>query len=309
MNPRHDHDTTAGHGEWDALAVGWAMSALDPEDEAVFLPHLATCDQCARTVADTTRTVGELAWAVPAEEPPPALRDRLMSAVHAEPRGAMPARGRPSAPPAAGGPPAGQPPGPAAQLPPSGPPGDAGPGPSGPGRPAAPGPDVVVPFRRRFGRGPLAAAAAAVLLVAGLGGWNAKLHSDQSDLQRRLAQRDAIIGSLTESGPAEVVALADAGGKRVGTVVVHPTDAEVVADGLPTTGGATYWLWGLSHFGDPSPVALGEFPVTSGGLSLHVVISGQSGLDAFRAFAVSREQGSGTPNVPTTPLVAAGQLR
>jgi len=380
MNPQHDYDTTSGHGEWDALAVGWAMSALDPEDEAIFLPHLATCDQCARTVAETTRTVGEIAFAVPAEEPPPALRGRLMSAVYAEPRGGVPYRGDsapsprtgspfgPAGPPSSAGPsgppgrlgspgepppgpfpplaepfgsalpggpepfgpgafgpgsvgPAGIPPGPSLARPPAGgppgqrpgptPPGAAGPGQSGPGRHAAPGPDaVVVPFRRRLARKPLAAAAAAVAVIAGLGGWNAKLHSDQSDLQRRVAQRDAVIQKLTEPGPARVVALNDAAGQRVATVVARPTDTEVVAEALPaTTGDVHYWLWGLDSLGEPSPVPLAAFTVSSGEVSVQVVGSSNTGLDKFGAFAVSRELGAGKPKVPTTPLVATGQFR
>jgi hypothetical protein len=382
MNPQHDYDATSGHGEWDALAVGWAMSALDPEDEAIFLPHLATCDQCARTVAETTRTVGEIAFAVPVEEPPPALRSRLMSAVYAEPRAGAPYRGdsappprsespfgpagragppssagrpgSPGEPPAGpfppltepfgsalpGGPepfgpgsfgpgsfgPAGEPPGPSLARPPVGqppvggppaqrpgptPPGAAESGPSGPGRHAAPGPDaVVVPFRRRLARRPLAAAAAAVAVIAGLGGWNAKLQSDQSDLQRRVAQRDTVIQKLTEPGSARVVALNDAAGQRVATVVARPTDTEVVTEALPvTTGDAHYWLWGLDSLGEPSAVPLAAFTVNSGEVSVQVVGSTNTGLDKFAAFAVSRERGAGKPTAPTTPLVATGQFR
>jgi hypothetical protein len=31
------------HAEWDALAVAWALSALDPEDEERFAEHLPGC--------------------------------------------------------------------------------------------------------------------------------------------------------------------------------------------------------------------------------------------------------------------------
>src|SRR3712207_7218554 len=40
------------HREFDELAVGWALHALEPEDETVFSAHLATCARCADTVAE-----------------------------------------------------------------------------------------------------------------------------------------------------------------------------------------------------------------------------------------------------------------
>jgi hypothetical protein len=76
------------HGEWDALAVGWALSALDPEDEGRFADHLPGCDRCTATVRESLHTVADLAYALPDEAPPPALKSRLMAAVAAEPPGA-----------------------------------------------------------------------------------------------------------------------------------------------------------------------------------------------------------------------------
>jgi hypothetical protein len=74
------------HGEWDALAVGWALSALDPEDEERFAEHLPGCAQCTATVRESLYTVADLAYALPDEAPPPSLKARLMAAVAAEPR-------------------------------------------------------------------------------------------------------------------------------------------------------------------------------------------------------------------------------
>ena len=75
-----------GHGDWDALAVGWALSTLDADDEARFAMHLPGCDRCAATVRESLHTVADLAYALPDEPPPPALRERIMAAVRAEPR-------------------------------------------------------------------------------------------------------------------------------------------------------------------------------------------------------------------------------
>ena len=74
------------HGEWDALAVGWALSALDPEDEERFAEHLPGCARCTATVRESLYTVADLAYALPDEAPPPSLKSRLMAAVAAEPR-------------------------------------------------------------------------------------------------------------------------------------------------------------------------------------------------------------------------------
>ena len=84
------------HGEWDALAVGWALSALDPEDEERFAEHLPGCTRCTATVRESLYTVADLAYALPDEAPPPSLKSRLMAAVAAEPRtpGAAPPRRR-----------------------------------------------------------------------------------------------------------------------------------------------------------------------------------------------------------------------
>lgn len=75
-----------GHGEWAALAVGWALSTLEPQDEDRFALHLPGCEQCAAIVRESLHTVADLAYSVPDEEPPPALKTRIMGAVRAEPR-------------------------------------------------------------------------------------------------------------------------------------------------------------------------------------------------------------------------------
>jgi hypothetical protein len=84
--PIDPRDPFGEHGEWDALAVGWALSALDPEDEERFAEHLPGCARCTATVRESLYTVADLAYALPDEAPPPSLKSRLMTAVAAEPR-------------------------------------------------------------------------------------------------------------------------------------------------------------------------------------------------------------------------------
>src|SRR3954468_21696155 len=69
------------HETWDELAVGWALHALEPEDEAVFARHLPDCTRCARTVAETVEVMAALATDLPAAEPSEELRQRLRAAV------------------------------------------------------------------------------------------------------------------------------------------------------------------------------------------------------------------------------------
>lgn len=74
---------TADHQHYDELAVGWALHALEPEDEAEFAGHLPGCARCAETVAQTTEVMGAMATDLPQAEPPAALRSRLRAAVEA----------------------------------------------------------------------------------------------------------------------------------------------------------------------------------------------------------------------------------
>jgi Anti-sigma-K factor rskA len=72
---------TGDHAAFDELAVGWALHALEPEDEAVFARHLPGCARCAETVAETTEVMGAMAADLPQAAPSEALGSRLRDAV------------------------------------------------------------------------------------------------------------------------------------------------------------------------------------------------------------------------------------
>jgi hypothetical protein len=72
-------DRERRHADYDALAAGWALSALEPGDELLFLAHLPTCEVCERAVAAHRDTLAHLAWAVTDEVPPPSLLDGIRS--------------------------------------------------------------------------------------------------------------------------------------------------------------------------------------------------------------------------------------
>lgn len=94
---RPDGAPDGQHDQLEALAVGWALSALDPDETASFATHLATCDRCARVVEETRAVMGEMASAVPAVPPPPELRARVAAAARVTQQD-PPAQGAPRPP-------------------------------------------------------------------------------------------------------------------------------------------------------------------------------------------------------------------
>lgn len=294
-----------GHGDWDALAVGWALSTLDAEDEAAFAVHLPGCEQCAAVVRESLHTVADLAYALPDESPPPALKDRLMAAVRAEPRAAaVPAAG--SAPDWFDQP--GPRPAPAAEEP--------GRVDHRPGRHAARDDEgrTVVPFQRPAARRrwtQVAAAAAVLVLLGALGAWNLRLRADRDDLRELAARRDATIQQLTTNGPARVAALTADGrpnASRRATVVVRGSQVEIITEGLGVTSGeTTYWLWTL-RCDTAAPTDLKPirgFTIPEDQFSVRDIGS-DPGFSTATCFAISEEPGPATPTAPTE-VVAVGR--
>jgi anti-sigma factor RsiW len=74
-------DRGGAHDRFEALAVGWSLHSLEPDDAAAFAAHRATCPECARIVAETREVMAGLVGAVPEAEPSADLRTRLRAAV------------------------------------------------------------------------------------------------------------------------------------------------------------------------------------------------------------------------------------
>lgn len=77
-------DAQQDHTPFDELAAGYAVHALEPHDELVFLGHLRDCDRCEQALADFGEVTAAVAGATPAAEPPPELRSRILAAALAE---------------------------------------------------------------------------------------------------------------------------------------------------------------------------------------------------------------------------------
>jgi len=88
------------HSEYEELAAGYVLGALEPDDEHVFQQHLDGCPVCEANVRELEAVVGELAYTVPPLDPP----DTLWAGIRRE---IGPEAARRTAIPAAPGPPAG----------------------------------------------------------------------------------------------------------------------------------------------------------------------------------------------------------
>lgn len=69
------------HARYEELAAGYVLHALEPEDEAVLLAHVAYCDECRETVEAWHATAAQLAHAADLAAPSPLLRERLLEAI------------------------------------------------------------------------------------------------------------------------------------------------------------------------------------------------------------------------------------
>ncbi|SNR32657.1 anti-sigma factor domain-containing protein [Blastococcus mobilis] len=250
---------TEDHAAFDELAVGWALHALEPEDEAVFARHLGGCVRCAQTVAETTEVMGAMAADLPQVAPSDALGSRVRDAVAGTEQ-----VHRPVAPPV----------------------------------PAAT-PPMPLPRRGRRPRRALAAAlvAAVVAAVAGLGIWTVVLTEDRRELQATVAEQREVMDLLLTPGRATIAPLAR-DGRPVATVVARDDVVQVITHGLEVNdaGSTTYVVWGL---GGDEPEALGTFDVDRSQMSLLAVGSGLTGLDDFAQYGISIEPGQEPPSEPT----------
>jgi len=280
------------HRSWDELAVGWALHALEPEDETLFAAHLADCASCARTVAETSEVMAAMAADLPQAEPSEGLRERLRAAVEETEQ-------QPVEPPA-------QRPAPSA-VPPATP---AAPRPAGGSTSTS---EIRVPRRSRaLDRRPTwrrvlptALVAAAVAAVLSLSAWNVVVTGDRNAAQATAAQQERMLEELLSPGRVAIAALDD-GGRTVGTVVARADQVQVVATGLPVNDShdTTYVVWGM---GGEMPEPLGEFDVVTPQMDLRTVGSSKTGLDEFSQYAISIEPGRQAPSYPTE-VVATGQV-
>jgi len=265
------------HLQYEELAAGHALSALEPEDEQRFLAHLAMCARCERDVDEHRSTMAAMAWTTDQVEPPPALLARIHEDVRAS--------GRATAPPAS--------------VPAPAPRGDT----DAPVRD-----EVAVARRRRSGVGPAGrwtAVAAGAALVVSLGVWNVTLRSDREASQARISALERAVENFGRPG-TEAVPLTSEEGALVAVAMVHAREVSLVVDGLiPNREGTTYVLWAQDDEGGVRPV--GAFDVSAWQLAVVENLPSVQPLDEVSALLVSREQGEVAPPAPGGPVLASGK--
>jgi anti-sigma-K factor RskA len=78
------------HSEYEQLAAGYVLGALEPDDEHVFQRHLGGCPECEANVRDLEEAVGTLAYAAPPVDPPETLWASIQREIRPEQRRVQP---------------------------------------------------------------------------------------------------------------------------------------------------------------------------------------------------------------------------
>ncbi|HVF03757.1 MAG TPA: anti-sigma factor [Frankiaceae bacterium] len=264
---------TAGHAAWDELAAGYAVNALEPEEEHAFVGHLRGCDRCRDTLAELEQVTGQLAYAAEPATPPAELGRRILDAAAAE-RPAVFGKTPPMI--------------------------------------AAVGSDRA-PRQRRPGRvwqptfrAATLATAAAVLVVLGLGGWNFVLRGDSRAKEIALERRDKALTCLASPEGRRFV-MSSPGGQRA-TSCLSDGRAYLVVDRLEANDrdSSVYVLWWLDGQGQPKPVE--RFDVAAAGTAVYELPIEASEGDVA-AMAVSLEQGRALPKVPSRVVLSGEAAR
>lgn len=260
------------HEPFEELAVGHALSSLEPEDEQAFLTHLPGCAACQRALVQHGDTLAHLAYAGEPASPPPSLLDGIRAGIAASDRAAsFPAPVVDDAPIALAD------------------------------RRRRPSARVV---RRTAAWTGVAAAAA---LVITLGVTNSALQRDNKS-QLAKGQRLAATVQLLEHAGSRSVPLSTPGASVQAVAVVDQGSVSLVVDGLAPNNrrNSTYVLWEKSAFGDVR--AVGTFDVLHPGVDVVRGMRLHSGPGSVQSLLVTHEPSRTAPALTTQIPVVAGIL-
>ena len=270
-------------------AVGWALHALEPDEEIDVQRHVPTCADCLAAVRETEAVMSQLATAVEQVDPPARLRTAILDTAAATPQVRRQSAEQPSSARRRQAPPR-----------PTGPAG-SGPGSPRPTSPTAPG------RSRRLSPGRLVAAAVAAVAVVAIGGLGLRTVQLQQQLDAASSQVSSttqLVQNLARPGNSHAL-LARPDGTAVAAVVLAGSQPTVYSIGLATNSAdQTYVLWGLKD-ASSAPQPLGVFDVDERDAAPQTV--GSPDQQPFGAYAISLEPGRTPPSVPTD-VVASGAL-
>jgi anti-sigma-K factor RskA len=259
------------HSEYEELAAGYVLGALEPDDEHIFQRHLDGCTSCGANVRELEAVVGELAYAVPPVDPPDTLWAGIRHEIGPE------AAGRPSAPAAP------------------------------PERAAAPG-RAPRAGGRRLRLLPGLAAAAAILLVVVLSLWNLNLRDENAVYRDRLAALERAT-QLANDPDASLVAMDDVAapaGARATVIASTREDRGVllVENLPPLQRNRVYELWGVPEGNiDLAEKAVVFVPLRRPGTQ---ALSFEVPIQPGTVFAITDEPGPDGSEEPTTDPLLVG---
>ena len=263
-------DTPMSHSEYEELAAGYVLGALEPDDEHLFQQHLGGCPVCEANVRELEAVVGELAYAARPIEPP----DTVWAGIRREIR---PEAARRTVLPA----------------PAAGAEGRPGAGAGGRGLRLLPG----------------LAAAAALLMVAVLSVWNLNLRDENAAIRDRVAALERAT-QLANDPNASLVTLDDTAGPEgaQATVIASSTQDRgvLLIESLPPLArNRVYELWGVPQGDfDQAQKALVFVPLRRQGVqALEFEVPIQPGT----VFAITEEPGPDGSEKPTTNPVLMGK--
>ncbi len=269
------------------LAPAYLLGALEPGAGAALRRHLASCSKPHPELAELGAVVSYLADAVEPLEPPPPLRERILTTAAADLRasrqegeaadrlisviGRVPAAESPV--PATGA-------GPAS-------PGVGGASASPPGRAALAG-SAAAGRRRVPAAGGLLVAAAVAIVV--LGAWDLSLRDQAAAVEARAGELRALVEAAAAAGAVRVPLAGTAEAPAATGLLVLPPSGPgyLVVRGLPTApAGRTYEAWLIA---DGAARPAGTFAVASDGLG---VLAGLRASGAVAAVAITQEPAGG----------------
>jgi hypothetical protein len=259
------------HVRFEELAVGHALSALEPEDDQVFVQHLTSCTACQRDVREHQEALAVLALSAEPVEPPPSVLEGIRAGMAAE------GHSLPSEPPAP--------------------------------RPHEVS-SLAAARERRAGRTTRAlqwvGAAAAAALVLSLGAWNLALRSDRDASEQYGDRLAAAVRDLAQPDSTSVPLESVADGGVVAVAVVQDSEVSLVVDGLqPNSSGTSYVLWAQDASGGVRPV--GAFDVEQSQVDVVQDLPVEGGVDTVTKYLVSQEQGDEAPATPAGDVLASGE--
>jgi anti-sigma-K factor RskA len=269
------------------LAIGWALHALEPDDEAIFARHLPSCEECMAEVEATEDMAVLFATDVDQYDPPAHLRAAVLNATSSP---QVPRQNQPSG--------MGQ-------------------------RGLEPQKHARAALRHQSTRGwqstrrftssrkmLLAAAAVVVLGFGAAAGWVASnVFSTRGTSSVSALEDQNVLTALTDPAVRKVILTEKDSTAPMALLLAGPKDTMVMPMNMPSAASNTqYVVWGVPSATGAKPVALGG--VAGNGEThgaLKVSATGTSAPASFTGFAMSVEPAGAVPASPTT-IVAEGHV-